>query len=228
MGPGAWFGCGARQPREPAAGAIIVAAGGAGAILVAVAGARKDLPILSLVSPLAWEDWLDEHHRTSSGVWLKIPKKRSGVPGPTYAEALEIAICFGWIDGQKRPFDESFWLQRFTPRGARSKWSQVNRQKATDLIAAGRMREAGHAQLQTAKADGRWDAAYEPQSRATVPDDLKLALDANPAAREFFATLTGVRRYAFLYRLQNVKTPAARARRIAAYVELLGRRGTLN
>jgi uncharacterized protein YdeI (YjbR/CyaY-like superfamily) len=189
---------------------------------------KPELEILQCSSDHDWESWLASNHAGSPGAWLKIAKRGSGRVTVSYAQALEIAICFGWIDGQKRPFDESFWLQRFTPRGARSKWSQVNRQKATDLIAAGRMREAGHAQLQTAKADGRWDAAYEPQSRATVPDDLKLALDANPAAREFFATLTGVRRYAFLYRLQNVKTPAARARRIAAYVELLGRRGTLN
>jgi uncharacterized protein YdeI (YjbR/CyaY-like superfamily) len=161
-------------------------------------------------------------------VWLKIAKRGSGQTTVSYAQALEVAICFGWIDGQKRPCDDSFWLQRFTPRGPRSKWSQVNRQKALELIAAGRMREAGHAQVQSARDDGRWAAAYEPQSRATVPDDLQLALDANPAAREFFATLTGVRRYAFLYRLHNVKTPTARARRIASYIELLSDRQTLN
>jgi uncharacterized protein YdeI (YjbR/CyaY-like superfamily) len=161
-------------------------------------------------------------------VWLKIAKQGSGQNTASYAQALEVAICFGWIDGRKRAFDDAFWLQRFTPRGPRSKWSQVNRQKAGALIAAGRMREAGHAQVQSAQADGRWDAAYEPQSRATVPDDLQLALDANPAAREFFATLTGGRRYAFLYRLHHVSKPAARARRIATYIELLSERRTLN
>ena len=223
MGPGAWFGCGARQPREPAAGAIIVAAGGAGAILVAVAGARKDLPILSLVSPLAWEDWLDEHHRTSSGVWLKIPKKRSGVPGPTYAEALEIAICFGWIDGQKMAHDELAWLQRFTGRGPRSKWSRINREKAVRLIAEGRMRPAGLEQVDLARGDGRWDAAYEPQSTATVPDDLAAELDRSPAAASFYATLDSVNRYAILYRIGDAKRPETRAKRIRRFVEMLER-----
>jgi uncharacterized protein YdeI (YjbR/CyaY-like superfamily) len=161
-------------------------------------------------------------------VWLKIAKPGSGQGTVSYAQALGVAICFGWIDGQKRALDDSFWLQRFTPRGPRSKWSEINRQKAADLIAAGRMRAAGRAQVESAQADGRWDAAYEPQSRATVPADLQRALDADPEAREFFATLTGARRYAFLYRLHNVKTPKARARRIAGYIELLSQRRTLN
>jgi len=155
-----------------------------------------------------WERWLRAHHSDSPGVWLKIAKKGSATPTVSYAEALDLAICHGWIDGQKRPHDDSFWLQRFTPRSPRSKWSQVNRQKATDLRAQGRMHQAGLAQVTAAQADGRWEAAYEPQSRASVPPDLQEALDQNPVAREFFDTLTGSRRYAFLYRLHNVQAPA--------------------
>jgi uncharacterized protein YdeI (YjbR/CyaY-like superfamily) len=195
---------------------------------IAARSPKPELEILQCSSEHDWHSWLESNHAGSPGVWLKIAKRGSGQATVNYAQALEVAICFGWIDGQKRASDDSFWLQRFTPRGPRSKWSQVNRRKATDLIGAGRMREAGHAQVRSAQADGRWDAAYEPQSRATVPGDLQSALDANPPAREFFATLTGVRRYAFLYRLHNVKTPPARARRIASYIELLNQGKTLN
>jgi uncharacterized protein YdeI (YjbR/CyaY-like superfamily) len=189
---------------------------------------KPELEILQCSSESAWESWLESSHAESPGVWLKIAKKGSGHETVNHAQALEVAICFGWIDGQRRPHDASFFLQRFTPRRPRSKWSQVNRQKAIDLKAAGRMREAGQAQVRSAQADGRWDAAYEPQSAATVPEDLQRALDANPPAREFFATLTGTRRYAFLYRLHNVKTPGPRARRISSYIELLSQRRTLN
>ncbi len=140
---------------------------------------------------------------------------------------LDAAICFGWIDARRRGHDETFFLQRFTPRGPRSKWSQINRSKATELIAAGRMRPAGHAEVKAAQADGRWDAAYEPQSRATVPPDFERALDDNPAARDFFDTLTGSRRYAFLFRLHHVKTKAARERRIADYIARLSAGRTL-
>ncbi len=144
-----------------------------------------------------------------------------------YPEVLDAAICFGWIDARRQAYDEIFFLQRFTPRGPRSIWSQLNRDKATALIEAGRMREAGLAQVGAAQDDGRWDAAYEPQSRATVPPDFQQALDENPAAREFFATLTGSARYAFLFRLHHVKTPAARKRRIAQYIETLSAGRTL-
>jgi uncharacterized protein YdeI (YjbR/CyaY-like superfamily) len=188
---------------------------------------RVELEILQCPSQTHWESWLHDHHSDTPGVWLKIAKKGSTPRTVTYAEALDVAICHGWIDGQRRPHDESFYLQRFTPRGPRSKWSQINRQKATDLIASGRMREPGHAQVSAAKADGRWERAYEPQSRATVPSDFQLALDHNPAAKEFFDTLTGTRRYAFLYRLHNVRSPARRAQRIAQYVVLLSDHQTL-
>jgi uncharacterized protein YdeI (YjbR/CyaY-like superfamily) len=175
-----------------------------------------------------WETWLRSHHASSAGVWLRIAKRGSPTPSVSYAEALDVAICFGWIDGQKRGLDESFWLQRFTPRGPRSKWSQVNRQKATELTEAGRMHAAGHAQVRAAQEDGRWAEAYEPQSRATVPEDFAHALAANPAAGEFFSTLTGAARYAFLYRLHQVKRADARAKRIADYIERLSEGRTLH
>ena len=175
-----------------------------------------------------WERWLERHHADATGVWLKLAKKGSGRPTVPYQELLDAAICHGWIDARRRSHDDAFYLQRFTPRGPRSKWSQVNRAKATGLIEQGRMREAGLAQVNAAQADGRWDAAYEPQSRATIPDDFQHALDRNPVAREFFATLTGTRRYAFLYRLHNVRTPAKRDERIANYIVLLNERKTLN
>jgi uncharacterized protein YdeI (YjbR/CyaY-like superfamily) len=176
----------------------------------------------------AWEAWLEDHHADSSGVWLKIAKKGAGVATVAYPEVLDAAICFGWIDARRQGYDETFFLQRFTPRGPRSIWSQLNRDRATALIDAGRMRSTGLAQVQAAQHDGRWDAAYEPQSRASVPPDFQQALDRSPAAREFFATLTGANRYAFLFRLHQVKTPAARRRRIAQYIETLSEGRTLN
>jgi uncharacterized protein YdeI (YjbR/CyaY-like superfamily) len=190
---------------------------------------RNGLPILRFDDVPAWEGWLEEHYEASNGVWLQIAKKGSGAaPTVTYAGALESAICFGWIDGQKAGFDDAYWLQRFTPRGPRSRWSQVNRDKATALIEQGRMRAPGRRAVELAQQDGRWDAAYEPQSAATVPDDLQRALDAHPEAQAFFDTLTGATRYAFTYRLHHVKTPAARARRIQNYIELLEAHRTLH
>jgi uncharacterized protein YdeI (YjbR/CyaY-like superfamily) len=187
-----------------------------------------DLNVVECPDDAHWERWLQAHHATSRDAWVKIAKKGSGVTTVHYPEVLNTAICFGWIDAVRRPLDDTYFLQRFTPRGPRSKWSQVNRDKAQALTAAGRMHPAGHAQVQAAQADGRWEAAYEPQSRATIPDDLQRALDAEPKAKEFFATLTGQRRYAFLYRLHNVKTQTARERRIANYIELLREGKTLN
>jgi uncharacterized protein YdeI (YjbR/CyaY-like superfamily) len=183
--------------------------------------AKSDLITIELPTGVAWEQWLEEHHDSSPGVWLKIAKK--GAPAATvdHPQALEQAIRYGWIDGQKRGYDEHYWLQRFTPRGPRSKWSQVNRDKALELIAESRMKPAGLAQFEVARRDGRLDEAYEPQSRATVPEDFQRALDEHPAAAEFFATLRGANRYAFLYRLHHVKKPEARVKRIATYIEML-------
>ena len=184
--------------------------------------------MLQLPDQAAWRAWLADNHETASGAWLKFAKKGAPERTVTYAEAVEEALCFGWIDGQARGLDEHFYLQRFTPRRRRSAWSQINREKATRLIADGRMAPAGLAQVEAAQADGRWDNAYQSPSAATVPDDLQRALDANPQAKEFFATLTGSARYAFLYRLHRVRKPENRAKRIADYVELLSQGKTLN
>jgi uncharacterized protein YdeI (YjbR/CyaY-like superfamily) len=186
-----------------------------------------DLPIVEAKDQRAWRRWLEVNHQRVDGVWLKFAKKGSPTPTVSYGEALEEALCFGWIDGQVRRFDEHFYLQRFTPRRARSQWSQNNREKAERLIGEGRMQAAGLAQVEAARGDGRWDAAYPAQSQAAVPDDLQAALDANPRAKRFFETLTGSTRYAFLYRLHNVRAPEARAKRIADYVERLSAGRTL-
>jgi uncharacterized protein YdeI (YjbR/CyaY-like superfamily) len=187
----------------------------------------SELNVVQCPDAAAWERWLEAHHAEAADAWVKIAKKGSGITTVHYPEVLDAAICFGWIDAVRRPLDDTYFLQRFTPRGPRSKWSQVNREKALALIDLARMRPAGHVQVQAAQADGRWEAAYEPQSRATIPDDLRRALDAEPRAREFFATLKGQTRYAFLYRLHNVKTQKARDRRIASYIELLREGRTL-
>ena len=182
---------------------------------------KSDLPIMPFASREAWEAWLEEEHATSDGLWLKLAKKGSGIETVTFAEALDVALCYGWIDSQADKFDGDYWLQRFTPRKLRSKWSQVNREKVAKLIEAGRMKPAGLREVERAKADGRWDAAYEPPSTATVPDDLRAELEKNVAAREFFETLDRTNRYAILYRIQDAKKPETRARRIAKYVEML-------
>jgi len=182
-----------------------------------------DLPIVLFASPPDFEAWLEEGHADADGLWLKIAKKGSGVESVSYAEALELALCFGWIDSQKRGFDEKHFLQRFTPRRPRGKWSLINREKAEGLIEAGAMRPAGLAEVDAAKADGRWEAAYEGQRNAKVPDDLQRELDANRAAREFFATLDSANRYAIVYRLNDAKKPQTRERRLRKFVEMLAR-----
>jgi uncharacterized protein YdeI (YjbR/CyaY-like superfamily) len=183
--------------------------------------AKRELPILAVDSRDAWDAWLAEQHATSSGVRLKLAKKGSAGAGVSHGEAVEVALCYGWIDGQASKFDDDFWLCRFTPRRPRSKWSQINRARAEELIARGEMKPAGLRQVEQAKADGRWDRAYEPQSAATVPDDLRAALERNPRAREFFATLNKTNRYAILYRIEDARKPETRARRIENYVAML-------
>jgi uncharacterized protein YdeI (YjbR/CyaY-like superfamily) len=184
---------------------------------------RPDLPILSFASAREWEVWLEEHHATAAGVWLKLAKKGSPAASVSQAEAVVVALCFGWIDGQAAPDDEAAWLQRFTPRRPRSKWSRINRERATRLMEEGRMRPAGREQVERARADGRWDAAYEPQSAATVPDDLKAELERSPKAAEFFATLNRLNRYSIIFRVNDAKRPETRARRIQKFVEMLAR-----
>lgn len=169
----------------------------------------------------AFERWMEEHHASSPGFWLKLRKKAPGVVALDYAQALDVALCFGWIDGQKRAFDDSYWLQRFTPRRPRSRWSRINRDKADALIAEGRMRPSGLAEVERARADGRWAAAYEGARNASVPDDLAEALAAAPAAAEFFAALDSRNRFAILFHVQDAKRPETRARRIERYVAML-------
>jgi len=187
-----------------------------------------------------WADWLENNHRKSTGLWLrlgkKVPptfrksrrvgqpaKKDSGLRSVSYKEALDVALCYGWIDGQKRPENEKAWLQRFVPRSARSLWSKINREKALALIASGEMKAAGLEAIENAKKNGRWDAAYDSPSGATVPDDFQAALDANPRAKAFFETIDRANRYAVLWRIQNVKKAETRARKIREFVEMLER-----
>jgi uncharacterized protein YdeI (YjbR/CyaY-like superfamily) len=188
---------------------------------------RDDLAVIAFPSLRAWEDWLAAHHEDSPGLWLKIAKKGADTTTVSYAEAIEGALCYGWIDGQKGKLDDAHWLQRFTPRTRRSKWSKINREKAERLTAEGRMHPAGLREVEAARADGRWDAAYQGQATATVPPDLARELDRYPAAREFFATLTGVNRYAILYRIQDATRPQTRARRIQKYVTMLNEHKTI-
>ena len=182
---------------------------------------RQDLPIIPFESQEDWEAWLEEHHETFDGLWLKIAKKDSGIDSVSYSEALDVALSYGWIDSQKASFDEEFWLQRFTPRKPKSKWSKVNRKKATELIEQGKMKTAGLKEVELAKQDGRWDRAYDSQRNATVPDDFQQELDRNPRAQEFFATLNSTNRYAILYQIQGAKKPETRARRIEKYITML-------
>jgi uncharacterized protein YdeI (YjbR/CyaY-like superfamily) len=184
---------------------------------------KQGLPILPFSSQKDWEDWLGKHHQTSKGLWLKIAKKDTGIDTVTYAEALDAALCHGWIDGQKGSFDDTFWLQKFTPRGPRSKWSKINREKAEALTEAGRMKPAGLAAVEQARSDGRWEQAYDSQSKAAVPEDLQRELDRNPKAAAFFATLDSANRYAVLYRVQEAKKPETRARRIEKFIGMLNR-----
>jgi uncharacterized protein YdeI (YjbR/CyaY-like superfamily) len=170
------------------------------------------------------EDWLERNHASSEGIWLKVVKKGAGVAGVSYREALTLALCFGWIDSQKKGLDDRHYLQRFTPRRPRGRWSRINRDQAEELIAAGRMRPSGLAEVEAARADGRWDAAYEGQRRARVPDDLRRELDRNAPAREFFEALDSANRYAILYRLDEAKKPETRERRLRKFVTMLERR----
>lgn len=170
-----------------------------------------------------WEAWLGSNGEVVAGVWLRIAKKSAEQPTLTYAQALEVAICHGWIDGQKQAESEHYWLQRFTPRTARSIWSKINKAKAEALMSAGRMRPAGLREINRAKQDGRWDAAYSSASTSTVPDDLQEALDRNPKAKRFFATLDSQNRYAILFRIQNVKKAETRARKISRFIDMLSK-----
>ena len=180
----------------------------------------SDEPTLAFATPTEWERWLVEHPQVT-GLMLKLAKKGSTTPSVTYAEALDVALCFGWIDARKHAFDDDWWLQRFTPRTARSRWSMINRTRAEELLAEGRVREPGLRAIEAARADGRWADAYAGQRTAEVPPDLRDALAVNERAAAFFATLDRVNRYAILHRIGAPGAPATRARRIARYVTML-------
>ncbi|MDI1428512.1 YdeI/OmpD-associated family protein [Polyangium sorediatum] len=187
-----------------------------------------EAPIVAFEHPRAWSTWLASNHASSRGVWLKLAKKASGVASVTYPEALEVALVWGWIDGQKKSFDEGAWLQKFTPRGPKSIWSKINREKALALIASGQMQPSGLAEVERAKRDGRWDQAYDSPSRATVPLDLSDALEKNPRAAAFFATLNATNRYAVLFRIQTAKKTETRQKRITQFVEMLAKHEKLH
>src|ERR671919_11459 len=190
---------------------------------MAVETGKDGRPILAFASPEAWEAWLEREHAKSDGVWLKFAKKGSGVASVVFAEALEVAICYGWIDSQALSLDERFYLQKFTPRRARSKWSRINRDRVEELTKQGRMKPAGLAQVERAKEDGRWEAAYASPASLEVPEDLQKALDANPRAAEFWASLNKSNRFAIVYQLQDAKKPETRARRLDKFVGMLER-----
>ena len=175
-----------------------------------------DLPVMDFASKAVWEDWLEENHSTSKGIMVKIAKKASGKTSVTYAEALEIALCYGWIDSRKEAFDDEYYVQRFTPRGPRSIWSKINREKAELLIQEGRMLPEGQKAVELAKKNGRWDAAYAPQSNKEIPADFKAALKKSPKAEAFF-----VNRFAIIFRIGNVKKEETRQRKIAQFIAML-------
>ena len=186
-----------------------------------------DYPVLHFETPAEWAEWLGRRHAEERGVWLRFARKASKLASINYAEALDVALCYGWIDGQSKRLDEESWLQKFTPRGKRSVWSKKNRENVERLIASGRMQPAGLAAIEAAKRDGRWDRAYDSPATAEVPTDLQAALDARPAAKAFFETLTGQNRFAILNRIQTAVRPDTRARRIEQFVAMLDRRETI-
>jgi uncharacterized protein YdeI (YjbR/CyaY-like superfamily) len=188
---------------------------------------KIDLPVLAFASSAEWEAWLAAQPDTSKGVWLKLAKAASGIPSVSKQEAIDGALCHGWIDGQLDKFDADHWLIRFTPRRPNGVWSRINRERALVLIELGRMRPAGLKEIERAKHDGRWEAAYAQQSKATVPDDLQSALDRKPAAKRHFEKLDSHNRYAILYRVQGAKKPETQAQRIEKYVTMLARGETI-
>lgn len=189
--------------------------------------AKSELPIIQFESAAQFEAWLSEQPRTTQGLWLKLAKKNSGMASISHAESIDSALCHGWIDSQSDKFDDDFWLLRYTPRKSQSKWSQRNCTKANELIEQGRMTPAGLAEIERAKADGRWDAAYAPASTAEVPDDLQLALDQNSVAKEFFERINKTNRYAILHRIFTAKQAKTRASRIEKFVDMLARGETI-
>lgn len=186
-----------------------------------------ELPILPFETKKKFADWLAKNHDKSSGLWLKIAKKATGISTVTYAEALDVALCYGWIDGQKNSFDEQYFLQKFTPRRPKSIWSRINVGHVERLIASGEMKPSGLRAVEAAKQDGRWEAAYSSQKAIEVPADFQSALDKNKKAKVFFEGLTSSRRYAFLFRIETAKKAETRQKRIQQFVEMLAKGETL-
>lgn len=182
-----------------------------------------DAPIILFASKEEWAAWLEAEAESATGVWLQLAKKAAPFTSVSYVDAVEVALCFGWIDGIKRRHDEHSSVQRFTPRRAKSMWSKINREKALALIESGRMRPSGMRAIEAAQKDGRWDAAYDPPSTAVPSDDLQAALDANEEAKQFFATLSSSNRFAIIVRVQQAKRPETRAKRIREFVAMLER-----
>ena len=182
-----------------------------------------DLPILSFETQSSLEDWLKSNAASSAGIWLQIAKKNSGIASVSYDEAVESALCYGWIDSHKKTYDEKTWIQKFTPRGARSIWSKVNTEKAEALIAAGRMTEQELKAIENAKQNGNWDNAYEPQSVATMPEDFAKELEQNSKAKAFYDMLNGQNKYAILFRIKNAKKQETRTKRIQQFISMLER-----
>ena len=186
-----------------------------------MAKAKRDLPVVAFKSQQAWDSWLTSQPADSNGLWLKLAKKSSGIASVSKPEAIDTALCHGWIDGQLDSFDDDYWLIRFTPRQSTSKWSEKNRTRALELVKLRRMKPSGLNEIERAKKDGRWDAAYAPQSTAQVPDDLRAALARNKEAGSFFETLDSTNRYAILYRIGSAKKAETRVARIEKFVTML-------
>jgi uncharacterized protein YdeI (YjbR/CyaY-like superfamily) len=182
-----------------------------------------DLPVKLFKDQKAWETWLSRQHGKSGGLWLRLAKKAGGLQSVSYPEALEVALCYGWIDGQKQSFDDESWLQKFTPRGPRSIWSKINRARAQELIEQGRMQPAGLAAIEAARQSGQWDGAYDSHRTAAPPEDFAAALDEHPEAKAFYATLNSQNRYAILFRIQTAKKPETRRKRIDQFIAMLER-----
>jgi uncharacterized protein YdeI (YjbR/CyaY-like superfamily) len=187
-----------------------------------------ELPVLHFANKKKWSDWLAKQHEKSKGVWLQIAKKDSDIASISYVEALDAALCYGWIDGQKKGYDDKYWLQKFTPRGPKSIWSKINTEKAERLIASGEMQPAGLKAIEAARNDGRWEAAYASQKNISIPDDFQAALDQNVKAKTFFSTLKSAERYSILFRIQTAKKPETRAKRVKQFVEMLERNEKIN
>lgn len=185
---------------------------------------EKDLPILLFETIQQWNDWLEENHSKSPGIWLRIAKKGKGLTSVSYEEALEVALCFGWIDGRKNKYDDSSWIQHFTARKGKSIWSKINKEKALKLIDNGDMQPAGFAAIETAKLNGMWDKAYDSQSKIVVPEDFQLELNKNEVALLFFQELDSVNRYAILHRLQKASSAELRKKKMNEFLQMLQRR----